>query len=401
MSELSSYLTSVLRNPSITKDKITAHSMLEVPKIAKDEQLKYILKGKDQEISHHGYCISLPMLSEFEEPGEMFDIVKQHLGRVPELEITYLRKRHVIYYGGLGHPDGLNYDVLKDPRYENVLCPYLSKDESLTGLPASINLKKSDLDNTRLLSEQAILYIGEAWMVYFKIEGKDILGGNKLYFITPEQYAACYANHPLHGNKYMKDENGKPIALPDLIYLAQNSWCERANGAFSDDTTDFQTPYHRRMPLYVWVLSNLLAKTGVKLQNVGVPVVSHLDKLNKLSAFVDNSLITNITQGLGEISLDTIESIRNGVMPVVETVNETVNELNTWTIDPRYVIDMNQTGPRQPVVTSNSNEPVPITDDSLTAVRLTFNSSDEDVTDDEELDEDETFDDEELDEDEI
>lgn len=355
----------VLRKQSYSLNgKATCSDMLDIPNVSHEEKLKLIQHAQPFSEHQDGYCISYPMLSEFEDPGEFMNIVKEHLSRVPDLKITYLRKRHVFYFGGNGHPDGLNYNYNSEyGREQKCATVYLSNNTAKLGLPESVTIGQVDTDSTPVKSGNAILYIGEAWMVYFTIEGKDVLAGNHLYFITPEQYAACYANHPIHKNKYVTDETGKPIALPDLIYLAQASWCERANGDFKDDTTDFQTPYHRRMPLYIWILSNLIQRTGIVFKGIGTPQISALDKINKLNSYLDNTGIAEATRGTQTLTPEMFAAIQAGQIPVVESVAEPVTD--PWHIDPNMIIDMNRPIRREPVVTTNREGPATIEAENL------------------------------------
>ena len=349
-----SYLNVLRTMTSQINGRAHCTNMLEIPNISETEKLSLIREANPVSQHQNGYCTSYPMLSEFEDPGEMMQILTEHLSRVPDLKITYLRKRHVYFHGGNGHPDGLNYKHSPSRGREQTAIPvYMSKLPEKLGKHESITIGEVDSGSERLMSSSAILYIGEAWMVYFTIEGKDVLAGNHLYCITPEQYAACYANHPIHGNKYMVDETGKPIALPDVTYLAQSNWCERADGAFSDDTTDFQTPYHRRMPLFVWVLTNLIQKTKIVFKGIGTPTVSPVDKLKKLNTFIDNSGITAVTRDLQALTPDQLEGMRNGQMPEVQSVAEPVPD--PWHVDPQFVIDMSQpVASRQPTVRTNN-----------------------------------------------
>jgi hypothetical protein len=159
-----------------------------------------------------------PSEVEFEDNSEMLEKVKQHLSMIKGLEITYLRKRMLAYYSD-GH-----FSTSPDAAPRWYRPPFL---DSYRSFP--------------------LLYSGEAWTLYFTIDGKDYQNGSFIYFCTPDQYVKAMTS--MGREDLVKD--WEPWS--DLIFISSD-WCERNGKVNYNNGIDLSTPHRRRLSLAAWIL---------------------------------------------------------------------------------------------------------------------------------------------------
>jgi hypothetical protein len=167
-----------------------------------------------------------PSEKEFEDTTEMYLQVVEHCKNIPGFQVISLRKRDLAYYS----------------------------DGSFTSSPDAYPktyAKKLDNGFQVLGNGAPLLYAGEAWCLYFNIAGKDYLGGNHIYFATPEQYKNAYKD----GRPDLVPEGWEPWS--DLIWISSD-WCERNRNKTLDSGINLSTPNTRRLSLFNWIMSAFL-----------------------------------------------------------------------------------------------------------------------------------------------
>lgn len=211
-----------LKKYSLLEEDLAIDTELKTPSVDTQEIERLLKVAKKDFIVRNNWNIDPPSIIEFEDNSEMIDQVYSHCQAIQGFEIKYLRKRQLAYYS-----DG------------------------------SMNLTPDRIDNDYHKSElarghQPLIYCGEAWCIYFKINGKDYLGGNHVYFATPEQYYEAYKD-----KRPDLVENFKPWS--DLLWISSD-WCERNGRENYHKGIDLSTPNRRRLSLLTWILGPLLQK---------------------------------------------------------------------------------------------------------------------------------------------
>lgn len=212
----------------------------------------------------------LEIVTPLQEIEEMKEKVLNHCKFIPNLEIKDIRKISLVYKS-----DG-NFDNTSDAvNHKNTRRTI--KHSSKKGY----EIVKTSKENPSF--DYPVIYVGEAWRIYFTIGGVDYLNGNFVNFVTPEQFLETYTKlrPDLIGNDW------KPWS--DLIFISTD-WCER-NGARVKNATgaiDLQSPHQKRIALWQWIIGPLASRClahGNPITSLNIQVVNgpdHSKRLNKM-----------------------------------------------------------------------------------------------------------------------
>jgi len=219
-----SRLSKVL-NKSEDNISYTPVDSLTVPKISNNDINSIVQESLSNWSARNIWNSDPPSSIEFEDNTEMLAQTKKHLSLIPGLEITYLRKKNLVYCSDGGFsvsPDAA------DKSYQ----PSFTKERI----------------------SRPILYSGNAWEIRFTIDGKDYIRNNHIYFCTPDQYVASMKEMG-RGDLVGKDF----VPWSDLLWISSD-WCERNGSRNYNEGIDLSSPNHRRLPLYQWILGPFFQK---------------------------------------------------------------------------------------------------------------------------------------------
>jgi hypothetical protein len=251
--------------------KVYTNPRLETPKVSQEESLKLLKKCGEGYRS--GWNRDYPTYLEFEDNQEMLERVKEHLAPIPGLKITYLRKRWLGYFSDGGF--SLTPDAINGNKTGKVI-KYLQGNFDQPLQLADGSKSQDDIG-------QPCIYLGEAWVMHFTVDNKNVLGnGNLVAFATPEQFVKAY-------------ENARPdllegfIPWSDFIFISSD-WCERNGSTNYSKGIDLQTPHQRRMSLLHWIIGPCASRClrhGMPFQ--GLQVLNgheHAGRIEKLKGMV-------------------------------------------------------------------------------------------------------------------
>jgi len=207
-----------------------------------------------------------------EEIEKMKEQVLHHCRFIPNLEIKDLRKISLVY-----NSDGdfaNTADAVNHPKTKRDIV--WSAKEGYHVVPVNKDLGPQ--------WARPVIYVGEAWRIYFTIGGVDYLQNNFVNFVTPEQFLDCYTKL----RPDLIEEGWKPWS--DLIFISTD-WCER-NGARVKQTTgaiDLQSPHQKRIALWQWIIGPLAGKclqNGKPITSLGLQVVNGADHSSRLKKMI-------------------------------------------------------------------------------------------------------------------
>lgn len=227
-----------------------------------DEELSKIIRSKVEltfktdceNWSNRNPWIHDPVNYRLTEPNsEMLDRVYEHCKNIPGFEVTYLRKTHLTYFSDGRFsitPDAINDEKTKKIYFNKSLCRYLFTERQEER--EILNSLDSNGNNSEWINRPCI-YHGEAWIIKFLAFGKDLLQSCRVYFATPEQYYAAYAD-------CRPDLLEGFVPFSDLMVITSD-WCSRNNPRLTYATgIDLYTPWGQRQSLEVWILGPCLTK---------------------------------------------------------------------------------------------------------------------------------------------
>lgn len=186
-----------------------------------------------------------PHIIEFEDASEMRAKLEKHCSMIPGFKVTMLRKRRLAYFS-----DGqmkLTPDAINHPDF---------------GYGVSFKNREHVVHKGQGTCHEPCIYLGDAWACRFEINGVDYLGGNVVYFATPEQFEAAFRGV----RDDLVPEGWTPYS--DLIFISSD-WCERNGQTNYDKGFDLSTPNNRRLAVWQWILGPLNSRT---LQYTGKPI---------------------------------------------------------------------------------------------------------------------------------
>jgi len=236
-----------------------------------DKQISEYLSLPARRISSWVTVYSHKCELDFEERERVLEIVKQELALVPDVEVTDISQRYIMYVSDESGEKRweLTQDAFNHPKF---------------GKKIFENTKMAGHDVSGSVVSPAVIYIGRAWAVHYTVGGLDPLAGNHVLVATEEQVREAFSQY----RPDLLPSDWKPWA--PLMYIANPQWCERNGSHNYHRGYDLSSPMQRRNSLLTWTLGSLASryreKTGSELPGImttnGVSNKAKLAKLEQL-----------------------------------------------------------------------------------------------------------------------
>lgn len=244
---------------SVPADLRKKTEYVEVPEDRQEDMFNYMWQAhRAGHTAHrHDFCWDYPSRREMvsrEEYEEVFKAIEDEiLNFVPGAEVKSIAKRWLAYVsdGGFDFTD----DAINHPKLgRGKVYAWNRHEPPPKGLEHTIFVPTGEKVPAGYGDVgRPVIYLGEAWTVYFRILGSDYLSEEcYAYFATPEQFKAAYID--------TRPDALEQFRAPRGMIFVCSDWCER-NGSWNKQRgIDLHSPLRRTMAFWQFIVGPVVAK---------------------------------------------------------------------------------------------------------------------------------------------